>query len=184
MLAHWHVIIKWFWVFSLRVDSGSTGRAEVAGSDLLTTRLGLAGRHPARQRQEEEGGWQDEEEGEEGGRARERRGGERNLDKHETKLQLTQHTHTHRDTHGYCFLQSWRLWISFHGINCVLKCVSLHLLWVCRSWVCLLWLILYVSPLCPTVLLKRHCTILTTVFLSVLLPFSASVHLSRRVVTL
>lgn len=45
-------------------------------------------------------------------------------------------THTHR--HGYCFLQSWRVWISFHGINCVLKCVSLHLLWVCRSWVCLL----------------------------------------------
>lgn len=61
-------------------DSGSDGREEAAGSDVLATRLGLAGRHPARQRQEEEGGWEEEEEGEEGCRAGERWGGEGNVD--------------------------------------------------------------------------------------------------------
>lgn len=58
------------------VDSRSHGCTKAAGFDVLATWFGLAGWYPARQRQEEEGRWEEKEERQESTRAWEWWGGE------------------------------------------------------------------------------------------------------------
>lgn len=139
---HDGLLEDWLSVFSFPVDSGSDGGPEAAGYDVFPARPGLAGRHPARQRQKE-GGWQ-EEKGEEGSGDREWRGGEENRS-----------GHAFARTHSHSFV------FSLHLNVC-------HSIWshsIVELFFC--FLILYVSPLSHSVAEKALYNTYNCLFTSV-----------------